>query len=381
MRLLIVSTLDSSRPFGSFERPFHLGRHLTQYFEVFQLGFDCSAVDYGESVSVGSRSLTSYIKSIHKCIDEFHPDVVYAQETLPGLAALISLMFRKQEKCSLVFDFHTLSAFEYWTRLPYTSNRLKEFSLFIKTYIAQGVLIVSGKPIIVAGDPIKRLMTSWYRGLQRRIYVVDNGVPEDIMITPFYSIVNPYLKIKPSKIVAVIAPKTFQFPTNDMAVSLTIQAARHLESQNQKIHIVVIGRDAEKSDKPLPANITFVGFLPKRSDLIAHLDYADVCLLPFPKQAVAGGARQKAHYYFARKKLVVSTPEGLRGLEEYRDRQHLLVSGYSVEELANTLVDACTNLESYQSLAEAAYKLTKEKYSWSAMAEKVAEILNKEKNA
>jgi glycosyltransferase involved in cell wall biosynthesis len=116
--------------------------------------------------------------------------------------------------------------------------------------------------------------------------------------------------------------------------------------------------------------------LPKRNDFLAHLVYADVGLLPFSQEAVAGGARNKALDYLACQKLVVSTPEGLRGLEKFCDRQHLLISGYSVEEIANTIIDACLNLETYQPLAKAAYQLVQEQYSWSAMAEKVAEIVN-----
>lgn len=48
-RLLIVSTLDSSQPFGAFTRPFYLGQYLTEYFDVFQLGLDCSSVNYAPS--------------------------------------------------------------------------------------------------------------------------------------------------------------------------------------------------------------------------------------------------------------------------------------------------------------------------------------------
>jgi len=377
-RLLIVSTLDSSQPFGAFTRPFYLGMYLAQHFEVCQLGLNCSAVDYAPSISVGSRSLRSYVQAVQQCIAEFRPDVVYAQETLPGLAALISLVLKKQEKCQLVFDFHTLSAFEYWTRLPSASNKLKEFSQFVKTYIAQGTLVFADKPIIAASQSTIELIPKWYCTEPRRIYCVGNGVTEDLLNAPSFPQPDPYHQLRPAKIVVVIAPKTFSFPTNDMSVSMTLQVARHLEPHSKDIQFVVIGRNAEELDPPLPSNITFVGFLPKRSDFLAHLDYADVGLLPFSRQAVAGGARNKALDYLACKKLVVSTPEGLRGLEEFRHLQHLLVAGDSVEEVANTVIDACTKLEHYKPLVEAAYTLIRDKYSWSAKAAKVASIIKEE---
>lgn len=132
-RLLIVSTLDSSQPFGAFTRPFYLGQYLTKYFDVFQIGLDCSFVKYAPSISIGSRNLKSYIQAIGKCIDEFCPDIIYAQETLPGLAALISLKLRKGYKPYLVLDFHTFSAYEYWMRLFSVANPFKEFVQCIKT--------------------------------------------------------------------------------------------------------------------------------------------------------------------------------------------------------------------------------------------------------
>ena len=378
IRLLIVSTLDSNEPFGAFTRPFYLGMYLSEHFEVCQLGLNCSAVDYAQSVSINNRSLRAYINAIQKCIAEFNPDIVYAQETLPGLAAWLVFILKKPEKCRLVFDFHTLSAFEYWTRLTSAPNRFNQFTQLLKTYIAQGTLINANKPIIAASRSIIDLIPQWYKTLPRQIYCVSNGVADDLLnISPSEQI-DPYQQLRSTKIVAVIAPKTFSFPTNDMSVSMTLQVAEYLESRQQDIHLVVIGRDKDELDRSLPSNITFTGFLPKRSDFLAHLVHADVGLLPFSKEAVAGGARNKALDYLACQKLVVSTPEGLRGLEEFRDRQHLLVSGYSIEEVANTVIDACTNLEKYQPLVEAAYKLIQDKYSWRAMAGKVAGILNKE---
>ena len=353
--------------------------YLSRHFEVCQLGLNCSAVDYASSVSINNRSLRGYVKAIKECMADFNPDIVYAQETLPGLAAWIVFMLKRERKCRLVFDFHTLSAFEYRTRLTSAPNRFNQLIQLIKTYIAQGILINANQPIIAASRSIIDLIPQWYKTLPREIHCVSNGVADDLLNVSPIEHADPYKQIRPAKIVVVIAPKTFSFPTNDMSVSLTLQVAKYLESHQQDIHLVVIGRDGEGIEQPLPANITFTGFLPKRSDFLAHLVHADVGLLPFSQEAVAGGARNKALDYLACKNLVVSTPEGIRGLEEFCDRQHLLLSGYTVEEVANALVDGCTNLENYQSLVEEAYQLIGAKYSWSAMAEKVAGIMDKGK--
>jgi glycosyltransferase involved in cell wall biosynthesis len=373
-RLLLVSTLDSSQPFGAFTRPFYLGQHLSKKFEVYQLGIDCSAVDYTAFQSIGSRSLKMYIKSVMKQIDEFRPNLIYAQETLPGLASLVAFTLKRRKNCTLVFDFHTFSAFEYWSRLSSVANPFKEFLQLIKTYIAQGLLIFSGNPIIAAGESTPVLISQWYGRTSRNIYCIGNGVTEEFLNSQTLVSPDPYAKLRPAKIAVLVAPKTFQFPSNDMSVSMAVDIAKHLESKSEQVHLVIIGRDAKDIQIALPSNITFTGFLPTRADFLAHLQYADICLLTFPRQAVAGGARNKALDYFASKKLVISTPEGLRGLEEFQHQKHLLVAEYPPKAFADTILDASLNLEKYQPLVERAYTLIQEKYSWNAKAQDVVQV-------
>lgn len=374
-RLLIVSTLDYSQPFGAFTRPFYLGQYLVKNFDVFHVGLNCSEINYAPSISVNSRSLIKYTKVIMECIEEFQPDIIYAQETLPSIAALIAFTLRRPNKCSLFFDFHTFSAFEYWSRLSSVVNPFKEFIQLVKTYIAQGILVFSNHPIIAAGNPIIKLVSQWYRKEIKNIYSVGNGVAEDLLNTNLSQIADPYQSLRPAKIVAVVAPKTYQFPSNDMSVLMTIEVAKYLEKYSQDIQFIVIGREADTIKESLSSNIKFVGFLPERKDFIAHIKHADIGLLPFPKQAVAGGARNKALDYFASNKLVISTAEGLRGLEEFRHLEHVLITGYSVEEVADVVLDAALNLDKYQPLVKASHQLILENYSWNAKAKSVAQVL------
>jgi glycosyltransferase involved in cell wall biosynthesis len=373
-RLLIVSTLDSKEPFGAFTRPFYLGLYLAQHFEVCQLGLDCATVDYAKSVTVGERGLSSYVRKLRQCIDDFQPDIIYAQETLPGIAALITCKFYLQKPPPLIFDFHTLSANEYWTRLSSSSNKTLEFKQLVKTYLAQGLLVLSGNPIIAAGSPVAKGIKTWYGFDGSRIHCVGNGVPEDLLLDS--STPDPYGSLRPAKIAVVVAPKTFQFPSNDMSVDMTIDIAKLLRAYSQDIHFVIIGRDGKDLKSEIPSNVSFTGFLSSRLDFIAHLKHADIGLLPFSKLAVAGGARNKSLDLLACHKLVVSTPEGMRGLDAFHDGEHLLISGDSTESLAATLLDACQNIEKYHALAEVSAELVRQKYSWAAMAEKVTGIIN-----
>ena len=173
-----------------------------------------------------------------------------------------------------------------------------------------------------------------------------------------------------------IAPKTFQFPSNDMSADMTVEIAKQLEDHAEEIHFVIVGRTAKDVQaQQIPKNLSFAGFLPSRQDFVTHLQQADIGLLPFPREAVAGGARNKALDYLACGNLVVSTPEGIRGLEDFHDRQHLLVAEDDVEAIAHTLLDACRNLSAYRHLRDTASQLVQREYSWKAMADRLASIL------
>ena len=375
MRLLIVSTLDSDEPFGAYTRPFYLGMYLAQHFKVCQLGLNCSNVNYAAAVSVNHRSLGTYVKAIKEQISSFQPDIIYAQETLPGTAALLACRLGFQKQPALVFDFHTLSANEYWTRLSTSKDRLQEFKQFVKTYIAQGVLVASGKPVIAAGTPVVQDIQDWYGVQSDRIHCVKNGVPEDLL-TDSNQTEDPFSALRPAKVVVAIAPKTFQFPSNDMSAEMTVDIAKQLEDHTEEIHFVIVGRTAKDVQaQQIPRNLSFTGFLPGRQDFVTHLQHADIGLLPFPKEAVAGGARNKALDYLACGNLVVSTPEGIRGLEDFHDQQHLLVAEDDVGAIAHTLLEACRNLATYRQLRDTASQRVRQDYSWKAMADRLADIL------
>jgi glycosyltransferase involved in cell wall biosynthesis len=81
------------------------------------------------------------------------------------------------------------------------------------------------------------------------------------------------------------------------------------------VNVHVVGAEAFGSDSPL----IFHGVVP---DLRPWLENADACLLPYTSEyPLAGGARNKLLEYLAVGRRVVSTREGLRGLEEAAEWQ------------------------------------------------------------
>jgi glycosyltransferase involved in cell wall biosynthesis len=375
MDLLLASTLDSSQPFGPFTRPFYLGLYLAQQFELCQIGLDCSAIDYAPAISVGSRSLKTYIATLEQAIARHRPQLIYAQETLPAIAALLAVGRTRGPKPRLVFDFHTLSAFEYWSQLPVAVNKGQQLKQLIKTYLAQGLLVLANRPIIAAGRATVELIPKLYGRKSPQHYNVGNGIPEDLIRINPADYADCYRDLRPAKIVSVIAPKAtdYDFPSNEMSVEQTLEVAGQLRDRPD-IQFVIIGRSAPSGGATLPSNVRFTGFLPSRQDFLAHLAHSDVGLLPFPQAAVAGGARNKALDYFAAGKVVVSTPEGLRGLEMFQP--HSCLTGYGSQAIAQTLIATCDNFEQSQASAQAGHQLVSQQYSWRAMANQVADILS-----
>jgi glycosyltransferase involved in cell wall biosynthesis len=100
------------------------------------------------------------------------------------------------------------------------------------------------------------------------------------------------------------------WPANEQALAFLLDAAEVLHQRAPDARIHVLGTAAG----PAGPGLTYEGLVP---ELLPWLHHADACLLPYPPTAGAcGGARNKLLEYLARGRAVVTTREGLRGLEE-----------------------------------------------------------------
>ena len=87
MRILIVSNMNASQPYGAWTRPYYLGEALSNYTEVVRLGFDTSDVTYAPAQSIRSKDIPAYLHAIRSAALDFKPDVIYCHETFPAMAA------------------------------------------------------------------------------------------------------------------------------------------------------------------------------------------------------------------------------------------------------------------------------------------------------
>jgi glycosyltransferase involved in cell wall biosynthesis len=108
-------------------------------------------------------------------------------------------------------------------------------------------------------------------------------------------------------------------------------------------------------------------------NLPCALALSDVCVLPYPPNAVCGGVRNKALEYFAAGKPVVSTTEGIRGIQEAAAGRDYLLADNS-EDFAQRIVDAISDETLALKIGSNGLALAKH-YEWAVLGQKVYDTL------
>ena len=148
-----------------------------------------------------------------------------------------------------------------------------------------------------------------------------------------------------------------------MSLNLVEHIAESTTSVSPRICIVVTGRiDA-------PAGTRALGVV---DDYIGLVDASDVAIVPFPPEAVCGGARNKVLEFFARGKAVISTREGMRGVENAKPGEHY-IHAETAQEFYNALILLRDDLDLRMRLGRAARGIAKD-YLWSNAARRLLEI-------
>jgi len=354
MKILIASNMDSGKPYGNFTRPFYLGQELSKHAEVLQLGYDCSRVYYAPSLSAKSYSVLNYIKFIRRASRDFRPDIIYSQENRPNISSYIFSHLRGGYRH--VFDFHASPAFEY-----------KENGFALKRIRAATIekkLLSSGNAIILASDYLKKTIIREYGEINNdRWHVVPNGVPSSLLEMG-KAVESPYKKIK-GGVALAIAPRNFH--SNVESVRFLIEVAK-ISLDKSPLTFVILGGGPEL---PAPTNVVYAGHV---DDIIPYIDYADICLSPYPGHAVCGGARNKVFDFFARKKVVLSTENGVSGIQEAEHLKNVYVSLDDPVIFAKDLANLSRNISMHSNIGDEAFTLVSEKYNWRRSANRLLEV-------
>jgi glycosyltransferase involved in cell wall biosynthesis len=362
MKVLIVSNLDSARPFGQFLRPFHMGRGLARHgLEVGNVGVDCSRIDFGPTWSTGEKSLAKVARLAAKARAEFAPDVVYAHELRPATASLLTL-----RGIPVVVDLHSLPSVEWRGYVADASPR--ETVLYrlagFRAMLSERLIATRADRVIAAGANVAQRMSELYRPRSEPVVVV-NGVDRDMLMastdTP-----SPY-EAEPGDRHAMTTLPGAVTPANDRAGRFLEAVDAELEGHSPRVTLHVLGA----ADAPPGSRVRFHGYQP---ELTPWIDHADACMLPYPPEAaLCGGPRNKLLEYLARARAVVTTEEGTRGLEEVAGWPGVHVAGDDPAGFAAVLRAATDQNGRARDLRR---ERMGERLQWDTLAGLVAEVLS-----
>jgi len=155
------------------------------------------------------------------------------------------------------------------------------------------------------------------------------------------------------------------YPPNRFAAEWIVrELAPKVMEKRPDAKVLIVGRNP-------PANLTSdrrILFTGEVDNVIPYINAADICLAPI---TVGSGTRIKVLSYMACGKPVVSTPEGIEGME-VRDGEEILVRALShFAEGIFTILDQPSKMSELGLLGR---KLVHAKYDWRISAEKLNEI-------
>jgi glycosyltransferase involved in cell wall biosynthesis len=360
VRVLIVSNLDSKKPFGQFGRPFYLGRGMAEDgYEVASVGVDCSRVGFGPTWSTGSQSLPKIARATRQARDEFRPDVIYAHQNLPAAAALMA-----SDGVPVAADFHSLPSVE-WARLAEAAGgttALRHRFAWAKAYAAERAIAWRAHGIVSAGDSLAEEIVARYHPVHPPA-VVANGFDHELLEAP-KAPESPY-EGDPAAAHALSILPAASSASNRRALEFLGEAAQVLDELGPDLAVHVVGSE----DGPRARVLRYHGL----QVVGPWLDHADVCLLPYPSDAMHfGGSKYKLMEYLARGRRIVSTPEGIRGMEEIEGWEGVRVVPYDprafAEAITASVAPEAPRLD--ESRAEVSSR-----YRWDVLARVLAEAL------
>jgi len=303
MKVLIASNLDSRHPFGQFTRPYFLGAGMAEAgHEVANVGLDCSRVTFGPSWSIGHASLRRLGSAITAAVRRFRPDVVYAHQNLPAAAAVLAA-----RATPVAADFHSIPSVE-WLALA-RGARGGELGRYLaaaaKARAAERFVAGRADLVIAASTQMAEEVARRYTPRTTPV-AVPNGVDPALLDAPA-PLAMPFAA-GTRNVVATIP--TAASPSNRLALDFLREATLSLGDGPGTPAVHVLG----SAHGPAAPGLHYQGF---QEYLLPWMDGADVCALPYPERArLYGGARNKLLEYLARGRTLVTTVEGLRGLEE-----------------------------------------------------------------
>lgn len=238
----------------------------------------------------------------------FSPDVIYMHQFNNARWALAS---KVMPGVKFVFDAHTSVYFE-----SKTLNPDKEADI-ARAHKNEGDICASTDYIICASDETRLILKDAYNLNNDKLFVVGNATNMAPVTEEEFAVAKT-----PHTGFTCLATLPFDgFLSNELALKYLFDIAALVHNKAPHIRFIILGG----GEKPLPPtpNIIYAGYVPGlRKEILA----ADICLMPYPENAVCGGARNKFCDFIALGKIVISSPEGMRGMQVLEPGKNCLVA-------------------------------------------------------
>jgi glycosyltransferase involved in cell wall biosynthesis len=173
---------------------------------------------------------------------------------------------------------------------------------------------------------------------------------------------------------------TLSFDQNIRAITSMLEVIRTLKKKTDDFRMLVVGGPLHYASHLFNDNlvrdgtIRFLGYVSDEK-LADIYDQAFIGLLPFFKETpLCGGQRTKALEYFSHGLLVVSGPEGLKGIMNLKVGEHCLMAD-STSEMTRILNECLSNPKKYEFMRSNGQRFIDSVYTWDALSKNYLQII------
>ncbi|MDB5282008.1 MAG: hypothetical protein JWO06_1083 [Bacteroidota bacterium] len=362
MRICIISNYKKNG-YGESTRPYYLSIYLKKLgHEIIHLCQHSGTEDGIRYIKLDTakwepslfKRMNNFL-SLYTKLKNFNPDVIYVHQMNSVRWALST---RVLPQGTFVMDAHTSTYFEHKSFGRDTQETLDSLRrIEVEVY---------KKPdyIICASEETHEFLIEEFKLDPAKLFAVGNATNMD-PVTEAEK--NVYQKSPSQEFTCLATLPQDGFIGNDMAIKYLLQIAEIVYRKSPTIKFVVVG-GGEKPAATAP-NIFYAGYVP---DLRKEILSASICLMPFPAQAVCGGARNKLCDYVALGKLVVTSTEGLRGIKILENKKNCIVAD-DKERFADAIINLSQNAGLVKSLEDEAFK-SRAYFNWEDKAKQVSAI-------
>lgn len=313
-----------------------------------------------------------YADSVGRELDyvltKFQPHLVILEEL--WLHRYLSVV--KRHKCRIIFDDHNIEAPLLRQRhRPAKSLRSKFLASlwFTKIEAIERDFVRQVDQVWVCSEPDAQLLNKLY-GQMRNIRVVPNGVN-----VAYYDCVRLGQCSLPSRLGQLpwtfLFAASFSYEPNVVAAQLLInQIYPRLRQLYPNCHLILVGRNPTPQMQEAAKQDSQIVVTGQVEDVRPYLSTCSVVVVPLLQ---GGGTRLKILEAFAAGCPVVSTDKGAEGLK-VQDGKHLLIRN-EIEDIVAGVHKIWSEPSLGQTLIHSAYEFVKLEYSWDAVSQKVAPVI------